>query len=62
MRQSGVLRLVVQVGGFTKIAGTASLAEKVMRKIFIWITKEAAMIAGHDEMAEFLVHPRYRKS
>ena len=46
-------RLIVQAGGFTKIEGKPSLAEKIMRKIFIWITNEAAMIAGNDEMAEF---------
>ena len=55
MRRAGVRRLIVQAGGFTKIEGKPSLAEKIMRKIFIWITNEAAMIAGNDEMAEFLV-------
>lgn len=54
MRQAGVKRLIVQAGGFTKIEGTPSFAEKLMRKIFIWMTNEAAMIAGNDEMAAFL--------
>ena len=55
MRKFGVSRLIVQAGGFTKIVGKPSLAEKLMRKIFIWFTNEAAMIAGNDEMAEYLV-------
>ena len=55
MRKSGVQRLIVQAGGFTKIEGKPSLVEKIMRKIFIWMTNEAAMIAGNDEMAQFMV-------
>ncbi|MAA77853.1 MAG: hypothetical protein CL916_01230 [Deltaproteobacteria bacterium] len=55
MRKFRVNRFIVQAGGFTKIVGRPSLAEKLMRKVFIWFTNEAAMIEGNDEMAEFLV-------
>ena len=55
MRRAGVQRLIVQAGGFTKIDGKPSLIDKIMRKIFICVTNEAAMIAGNDEMADFLV-------
>jgi retinol dehydrogenase-14 len=55
MRAHGVRRLVVQTGGFTKIDGEPTAAEKALRKAFVLATNEAAMLAGNDEAARFLV-------
>ena len=55
MRAHGIRRLIVQTGGFVRLAGEpVGLADKAARKAFVLAMNEKATLEGNDEVALFL--------